>query len=198
MAAALDLCGDGGSARCGNGRAHRRPSGAPRSAMAHHRGAARSRGGADGERDDACPGRLPDLVALEPDAGGRRYRPGNGPAGRCFGGGKDADRADRERGGFRDRAGSSAGPKIPGFAGRAQSAHGCARRSRGSGRCRTAARPEGLVEGSAMSETKAEAERHRVKMAKRKAVHDVLVAGTTTEKGLLIVHTGTGKGKSTA
>jgi cob(I)alamin adenosyltransferase len=44
----------------------------------------------------------------------------------------------------------------------------------------------------------AEAERHRVKMAKRKAVQDAEVAQKTIEKGLLIVHTGTGKGKSTA
>jgi len=44
----------------------------------------------------------------------------------------------------------------------------------------------------------AEAERHRAKMAKRKAVQDAEVAGKTTEKGLLIVHTGSGKGKSTA
>ncbi len=43
-----------------------------------------------------------------------------------------------------------------------------------------------------------EAERHRAKMAKRKAVQDAEVAGKTVEKGLLIVHTGTGKGKSTA
>jgi cob(I)alamin adenosyltransferase len=44
----------------------------------------------------------------------------------------------------------------------------------------------------------AEAERHRTKMAKRKAVQDAEVAGKTIEKGLLIVHTGPGKGKSTA
>jgi cob(I)alamin adenosyltransferase len=42
------------------------------------------------------------------------------------------------------------------------------------------------------------AERHRAKMAKRKAVQDAEVAGKRVEKGLLIVHTGTGKGKSTA
>jgi cob(I)alamin adenosyltransferase len=41
-------------------------------------------------------------------------------------------------------------------------------------------------------------ERHRAKMAKRKEVQDQEVAGKTIEKGLLIVHTGTGKGKSTA
>jgi cob(I)alamin adenosyltransferase len=44
----------------------------------------------------------------------------------------------------------------------------------------------------------ADAERHRAKMAKRKAVQDAEVAGKTVEKGLLIVHTGAGKGKSTA
>src|ERR1700726_4000633 len=49
-----------------------------------------------------------------------------------------------------------------------------------------------------MSETDADAERHRAKMAKRKAVQDAEVAGKTIEKGLLIVHTGAGKGKSTA
>src|SRR5256885_17170292 len=51
-----------------------------------------------------------------------------------------------------------------------------------------------------MTETidKAEAERHRAKMAKRKAVQDAEVAAKTIEKGLLIVHTGPGKGKSTA
>src|SRR3974390_697000 len=45
---------------------------------------------------------------------------------------------------------------------------------------------------------KDEAERHRAKMAKRKAVQDAEVAEKTIEKGLLIVHTGPGKGKSTA
>ncbi len=43
-----------------------------------------------------------------------------------------------------------------------------------------------------------QAERHRTKMAKRKAVQDAEVAEKTVEKGLLMVHTGTGKGKSTA
>src|SRR3954453_14752707 len=43
-----------------------------------------------------------------------------------------------------------------------------------------------------------EAERHRAKMVKRKAVQDREVAGKTIEKGLLIVNTGPGKGKSTA
>jgi cob(I)alamin adenosyltransferase len=50
-----------------------------------------------------------------------------------------------------------------------------------------------------MTETdNADVGRHRAKMAKRKAVQDAEVAGKTVEKGLLIVHTGTGKGKSTA
>jgi cob(I)alamin adenosyltransferase len=51
-----------------------------------------------------------------------------------------------------------------------------------------------------MSKTvdEAEAERHRAKMTRRKAVQDAEVAGKTIEKGLLIVHTGPGKGKSTA
>jgi cob(I)alamin adenosyltransferase len=41
-------------------------------------------------------------------------------------------------------------------------------------------------------------ERHRARMAKRKAVQDAEVAAKTIEKGLLIVHTGAGKGKTTA
>ena len=41
-------------------------------------------------------------------------------------------------------------------------------------------------------------ERHKAKMAARKAVQDAEVAGKTIEKGLLMVHTGKGKGKSTA
>jgi cob(I)alamin adenosyltransferase len=43
-----------------------------------------------------------------------------------------------------------------------------------------------------------ENDRHRAKMQKRKAVQDAEVAQKTIEKGLLVVHTGTGKGKSTA
>jgi len=39
---------------------------------------------------------------------------------------------------------------------------------------------------------------HADKMRKRQAVHDKIVAGKTVEKGLVIVHTGTGKGKTTA
>lgn len=44
-----------------------------------------------------------------------------------------------------------------------------------------------------------EAARHRAKMAKRKAVQDAEVASKTiASRGLLLVHTGPGKGKSTA
>jgi cob(I)alamin adenosyltransferase len=40
--------------------------------------------------------------------------------------------------------------------------------------------------------------RHKAKMTKRKAAQDAEVAAKTIEKGLLMVHTGKGKGKSTA
>jgi cob(I)alamin adenosyltransferase len=46
--------------------------------------------------------------------------------------------------------------------------------------------------------TDTEAERHRQKMVNRKAVQDAEVAEKTVEKGLLIINTGPGKGKSTA
>ena len=50
-----------------------------------------------------------------------------------------------------------------------------------------------------MATTEAEVNQaHREKMARIKAVKDRLYASKTIEKGLLIVHTGTGKGKSTA
>ena len=41
-------------------------------------------------------------------------------------------------------------------------------------------------------------QRHAEKMAKKKAARDKMLAGKTDEKGLLMVHTGKGKGKSTA
>jgi cob(I)alamin adenosyltransferase len=45
----------------------------------------------------------------------------------------------------------------------------------------------------------AAAQRHREKMQKRKSLQDAEVAGKTiADKGLLMVHTGSGKGKSTA
>ena len=49
-----------------------------------------------------------------------------------------------------------------------------------------------------MSAETDEAARHKAKMANRKAAQDAEVAAKTAEKGLLIVHTGKGKGKSTA
>jgi len=49
------------------------------------------------------------------------------------------------------------------------------------------------------SETEEELDkRHAEKMAKRKAARNKMLATKTIEKGLLIVHTGKGKGKSTA
>jgi cob(I)alamin adenosyltransferase len=41
-------------------------------------------------------------------------------------------------------------------------------------------------------------ERHAEKMKKKQAAHDKIMAAKTNEKGLLIVHTGKGKGKTTA
>lgn len=49
-----------------------------------------------------------------------------------------------------------------------------------------------------MTAERTDAERYKAKMAKRKAVQDAEVASKTVEKGLLIVNTGPGKGKSTA
>jgi cob(I)alamin adenosyltransferase len=49
----------------------------------------------------------------------------------------------------------------------------------------------------AMTEAEINA-RHAEKMARRKAARARMLAGKTVERGLLIVHTGAGKGKSTA
>ena len=49
-----------------------------------------------------------------------------------------------------------------------------------------------------MSGMTEDVERHHEKMVKKKAVRDRMMEKKTVEKGLLIVHTGTGKGKSTA
>ncbi|SHI80067.1 cob(I)yrinic acid a,c-diamide adenosyltransferase [Wenxinia saemankumensis] len=43
-----------------------------------------------------------------------------------------------------------------------------------------------------------DADRHAAKMAKKKAARDKIMATKTGEKGLVIVHTGKGKGKSSA
>ncbi|MEO1540387.1 MAG: cob(I)yrinic acid a,c-diamide adenosyltransferase [Pseudomonadota bacterium] len=44
----------------------------------------------------------------------------------------------------------------------------------------------------------ADADRHNAKMAKKKVARDKIMATKTVEKGLVIVHTGKGKGKSSA
>jgi cob(I)alamin adenosyltransferase len=44
----------------------------------------------------------------------------------------------------------------------------------------------------------ADADRHAMKMAKKKAARDKIMATKTDQKGLVIVHTGKGKGKSSA
>ena len=44
----------------------------------------------------------------------------------------------------------------------------------------------------------ADLERHSMKMAKKKAARDKIMATKTDEKGLIVVHTGKGKGKSSA
>jgi cob(I)alamin adenosyltransferase len=56
-----------------------------------------------------------------------------------------------------------------------------------------------MIPQESMSEIDTEeAERHRAKMVKRKAVQDAEEASKTLSKGLLMVNTGPGKGKSTA
>ncbi|KZL21805.1 Cob(I)yrinic acid a,c-diamide adenosyltransferase [Pseudovibrio axinellae] len=54
-----------------------------------------------------------------------------------------------------------------------------------------------MVTKSEMSDADLDA-RHAEKMRKKKAARDKIMATKTVEKGLLIVHTGKGKGKSTA
>lgn len=58
-----------------------------------------------------------------------------------------------------------------------------------------------MTERTKKTDTMTEAERnayHVEKMRKKKAARDKLVAASQAEKGLIIVHTGKGKGKSTA
>lgn len=54
--------------------------------------------------------------------------------------------------------------------------------------------PETPATGSAEADT----DRHAMKMAKKKAARDKIMATKTDQKGLIIVHTGKGKGKSSA
>lgn len=49
-----------------------------------------------------------------------------------------------------------------------------------------------------ISDTPADFERHAAKMAKKKAARDKIMATKSGEKGLIIVHTGAGKGKSSS
>lgn len=56
--------------------------------------------------------------------------------------------------------------------------------------------PNETVDTSGMTE--AELARHAEKMAKKKAARDKIMATKTDQKGLIIVHTGKGKGKSSA
>ena len=55
-----------------------------------------------------------------------------------------------------------------------------------------------MTEADATPDTEAELARHAQKMAKKKAARDKIMAGKAGEKGLIIVHTGAGKGKSSS
>src|SRR4029453_3618601 len=68
-------------------------------------------------------------------------------------------------------------------------------RQRDSGRLEGCSRD---AQSAAMSAETDETARHKAKMANRKAAQDAEAPAKTVEKGLLIVHTGKGKGKSTA
>ncbi|PYF07155.1 cob(I)yrinic acid a,c-diamide adenosyltransferase [Rhodobacter viridis] len=58
--------------------------------------------------------------------------------------------------------------------------------------------PENDTPAEASSEGTDELARHASKMAKKKAARDKIMAQKSGEKGLIIVHTGSGKGKSSA
>jgi cob(I)alamin adenosyltransferase len=56
-----------------------------------------------------------------------------------------------------------------------------------------------VKDANAMSDPVTDTEaRHAAKMAKKKAARDKIMAGKSGEKGLIIVHTGAGKGKSSS
>jgi cob(I)alamin adenosyltransferase len=57
--------------------------------------------------------------------------------------------------------------------------------------------PEAAPEAAPIAATD-DLARHAVKMAKKKAARDRIMAGKSGEKGLIIVHTGAGKGKSSS
>lgn len=54
------------------------------------------------------------------------------------------------------------------------------------------------TEDEAPALNEADVRRHAEKMAKKKAAREKIIAGKTEERGLLVVHTGKGKGKTTA
>lgn len=55
-----------------------------------------------------------------------------------------------------------------------------------------------MTDSDAPALTEEEVRRHAEKMAKKKAARDKIIATKTEERGLLVVHTGKGKGKTTA
>lgn len=55
-----------------------------------------------------------------------------------------------------------------------------------------------MTDAPTTPETEADLARHASKMAKKKAARDKIMAGKEGEKGLIIVHTGAGKGKSSS
>ncbi|MGB1213396.1 MAG: cob(I)yrinic acid a,c-diamide adenosyltransferase [Pikeienuella sp.] len=55
-----------------------------------------------------------------------------------------------------------------------------------------------MTDEKAPNQTQADLDRHASKMAKKKAARDKIMATKTDKKGLIIVHTGKGKGKSSA
>ena len=62
----------------------------------------------------------------------------------------------------------------------------------------TDAEPTAETDAEPDPETDADLARHAMKMAKKKAARDKIMAGKVGEKGLIIVHTGAGKGKSSS
>jgi cob(I)alamin adenosyltransferase len=57
---------------------------------------------------------------------------------------------------------------------------------------------ETIATPAPLGDPEAELARHASKMAKKKAARDKIMAGKEGEKGLIIVHTGAGKGKSSS
>ena len=60
------------------------------------------------------------------------------------------------------------------------------------------AAPPPADDSAAAADSPSDSGRHAEKMKKKKAARDKIMADKTAEKGLLIVHTGAGKGKSSA